>query len=356
MINLNIADVPVIFTKPFKGLTAEELAAITSETPEVVYFLDIPPMAGSLQALDQVRSTLPGVRVIWNDHHSTPQAAEWVAKVKAALGTDATLVTRDDHPACSTLVTCGKAQSHGKRVLVLSDNDADGLTASMKLCGLVYAELDADAAILDGPRSGQTKEGGLSELGCLLVVGLSTLPPYDKDNPTPSERAKVELFTKFVAATQGDEGARAWLVKKIDEYQAGVAVAEGLALTATQVAKGVWSVDAGKTRYDQTTLTNLLEAKEGCVVTVVAKQVGPLVKDHGGQISLARRTGLTTFSLRDMLTDELRAVTDNDEKVARGCISNTDFLLHVSPDVYAKVVLPALVARFGKVGDDTPAS
>lgn len=348
MLNLTINNTPVIFTKPFKGLTPEELAALTQADPKRVVLIDIPPMPGLVQVIHQVREACANTKVILRDHHDVdgnptmPRDLEIRAsadQVRGLLGESATISTRSQNPACSSLIKAGEFQGAGH--FLIADNDLDGLTAAMKAAGVTYPGLDEDAAILDGPRVAQTREKGLSALAELLVKGMATLPAYNPTNPAPSEKAKQDLWNSFISATQGDERSRSSLESKVAEYEATVAEAERLATTLQEIHPGVVFVDATQAaKYNLTILGQKMEAVPGCKVTVVKKDNGPIASVHGGiQYSLAVvKSAQAAVNLQTLIPE------GHESSPKAGIISNTTFLLHCSEENWNKVVLPALTA------------
>ncbi len=345
MIQLTINSTSVFFCKPFKGLPEDILAAVMAAAPRRVVFIDTPPMQGLMTAIRQVTEALPTVEVILRDHHDIPDprtdrdrdihvSAE---EVRNLLGDKAVISDRRSNPACSSLVELGEFGDSG--TVIIADVDPDGLTAAMKATGVTYDSMDSDAAILDGPRTQQNAEGGLSPLAVLLAKGMATLPPFNPGNPAPSERAKQALFADFVSAAQSDAKARTRLEERVAIYEEAVTEATRLSGTAEEVASGVFLVNtAGEPRFDLGTLTSSLEARQGCRVTVVRKDSGPIAAAHKGvQYSLARaKSAGEELDLRSYLPEGF--VSDP----ACGIICNTPFLLHVSEDVWQREVLPRL--------------
>lgn len=347
---INIAGTTILMNKFFSGEAAGEVASfVATAEPRIarVVFVDTP---ATPHLVGLVRSLLDaGREVVIRDHHDIPNpgnsreqeihgAAE---ELRLLLGDNAQISDRGNNPACSSLITEGEFVGRDAPVtLVVADPDPDGLTAAMKGLGVVYPELDLDAAVLDGPRTGQSAET-LSPLAWLLVQGMATLPPFDADRPHISERAKSELFGDFVAIVAGCQ-AKAKLAKAVEVYEAGVAVAKELATKITHPVAGVSLVDSvGSPRFDLGTLARAMEAN-GEKVTVVRKDVGPIAKACGGvQYSLAVvRKHQAEVNLQELLPE---GFSSNPEV---GIISNTTFLLHVSQEVWDTQVLPALRARF----------
>jgi hypothetical protein len=90
--------------------------------------------------------------------------------------------------------------------VIVADKDADGLLATMKALGVTYPELNADAAILDGP----SPKEGLSPWGRIIqetLKGVKTLWHVDGDDEEwewteeeehDLERATSELFEMLI--------------------------------------------------------------------------------------------------------------------------------------------------------------
>jgi hypothetical protein len=362
-IELTVSGVKVIFTKFFTaGDKDAVLEAVRTEAPtrgaKRVLLVDTPPTPVLVSTVEGLLAE--AFQPVLRDHHDivgnpknareqdTRTAAD---ALRGLLGVDATISDRGAHPACSLLVLLGEFAGD-ETLLVIADPDADGLMGAMRALGVVYSNADGgetafnqDAALLDGPKS---KQGGLSDLGRLLGIGWSTLPAMNPANLAPYQTAVSELFAQFVAAVGGDGPARTALEARVVQYEAAVAEATRLADTATQVATGVWLVDTTRgARYDLGTLTGTLEAKPGCVVTIIRKKDGPIAAkpQHGGvQYSCSVPTQhQPAVNLQDLLPSGFTSSPDV------GLISNTTFLLHLSEGVWTATVLPALQQRFGSV-------
>ncbi len=345
MFQFKIQNVPVLFSKFFAPSDREAvLSAIPVETKRVV-FIDTPATVELVLTIQTLVSH--GIEVWVRDHHDEPKPTNPRAEqikaaaqaVRKACNGLAIISDRQCNPACSSLLNVGEFAAEG--TVIVADNDPDGLTATMKACGVTYAELDADAAVLDGPRAGQNAET-LSATALLLVRGMSTLPPFDANRPQVSEEAKSRLFGDFVAMVQGDEDAKARLEKAVEVYEAGVREAERLATTVSDLCSGVSFVDVtASPRFDLGTLAAKMDARAGTKVTVQRKSQGPIAGKHGGvQISLAV---VKAFQAEINLQELLPAGFVSSPEA--GIISNTTFLLHVSENVWNEIVRPALVAK-----------
>ena len=346
MFSILINNITVFFSKFFAASDREAVVKAVKDTgAKRVVFIDT-PATGELVAT--VRELMDaGVAVVVRDHHDVAgepridrdraiRAA--VEDLRELVGDACGISNRQIDPACSSLVAEGEFVESG--TVIVADPDPDGLTAAMKALGIVYPELDSDAAVLDGPRKEQTAEQ-LSPSAMLLVKGMATLPPFDKNRPEVAENAKGKLFADFVAMVSGDAEAKASFEAKVEAYEAGVAEAEKISAEATEPASGVWLVDAvGRPRFNLQTLIERLEGRDGCRVTVVRKDNGPIAAAQGGvQYSLAVPRPLQgEVNLQVLLP---AGFTSSPEA---GIISNTTFLLHCSEQVWDSQVLPALQA------------
>jgi hypothetical protein len=348
MFSIAIRSVPVLFTKFFSAADSAAVLAVIPEGTSRVVFIDTP---ATLHLAETIKELLgKGVEVHVRDHHDAParsnprevEIADAANRVRGLIGVNALISNRTANPACSSLIEVGEFTAEG--TVIVADPDADGLTAAMKAVGVTYPALDADAAVLDGARSEQTAER-LTPIALLLVKGLATLPPFDANRPQFSEDAKSKLFQEFVAAASGDKTAVDGLNRKVETYEASVKVAEGIAAEASEPAPGVVMVNAvGKPRHDLTTLTQKLESRTGCRVTVVRKDNGPIAAKHGGvQVSMAVvKAEQAKINLQELLPTGFVSSPDT------GIISNTTFLLHVSEKVWGETVLPGLRALLAK--------
>ncbi len=341
MISIKLNEKNVVMGKFFSGKDTE--AALESlGNVQRVLFVDTPSTEHLANCITELQAK--GVECIAvRDHHDCPeprndretQIQQSAQKVRE-LVSDAVISTREAHPACSLLIESGQFASVD---CIVADPDPDGLLGAMKAVGLVYNEIDSDAAVLDRARSEQTPDR-LSSFAMLLVKGMATLPPYNPQRPEISEKAKGDLFTTFVAATQGDAEARSSLEQKVEAYEAGVRVAEELVSKAQELCPGLIFVDTiGSDRHDLMTLTRGLESK-GAKVTCIKKEFGPIASAHGTQFSLAVvRKFQQDINLQDTLNEGFES------SPAAGIISNTTFLLHVNEEVWSSTVLPALKTK-----------
>lgn len=345
MISFKINNVPTLF---IRGYTPDDTDTILNFVDSVrqargddtgkVLFIDTPATKPTVAAVKELKAN--GYRVIYRDHHGLENEPITEADRKKhsasldlqrCLNDDCLITTRDLHPACSTLVDVGEFRD---ATAIIADPDADGLTAATKAAGLFYPELDDDAARLDGePALHMTG----TVLSCLLAKGIATLPKIDPKNPESRDKYKQQLFAHWVQAVQGNAEAREKLESHAVAYDVGLKVAEELAKTATEVAPGVVLVDVLNTvNFDEGAMTVFLEKTPGCKITVVRKAIGPIAVLHGVQYSLA------VAKEYQKRIDLQRFLPDGTETGPQaGAISNVSFLLHVSEDVWKKLVLPA---------------
>ncbi len=346
MFKCSINGVRVLFSKFFASsdVTAA-LEFVKGAEAKKVIFGDSPATKFKVELVKGLLEA--GMEVRDYDHHYPEETkterdqeiGSACDSVKNLLGDNAVIVTRATAPGCCQLLSGPVAD---QETVVIVDSDADGLLFAIKATGAPYGadEIDKDAAILDGPRAAQNRAAGLSELGDLLVKGMATLPPYDSDRPQVSEDAKAALFATFVSAAGGNTDAKTKLQGAVEAYEAGVAKAKELAGTAIEVTAGVFLVDtcSTKERYDLGTLAASLESRPGCRVTVVVKSLGPIAKAHGGaQYSLS-----VPKPLQKELSVQSLLPAGWDSAVEAGVICNSNFLLHVSKNVWETQVLPAL--------------
>ncbi|MFH2105000.1 MAG: hypothetical protein ABII72_02065 [Parcubacteria group bacterium] len=338
MLTLNVAGTKIFMSKFFSAKDADAMMeAIGEEAPRRVVFIDTPATSFLRDLIQRLREL--DVEVVVRDHHDVPTPrSERDEQIKAAaqaireiLGDAATISSRETHPACSTLVEAG--EFCGERTVIVADPDPDGLTATMKALDVIYDQLDADAAVLDGARTQQTAEH-LSELAVLLVKGMATLPPFNPKFPQTSEDAMSKLFDEFARAAGGGKEAKAALETRVEAYEAAVKEAERLAGTVTLLIPGVVMVDTvGNKPYDLTTLARLIET-EGVKVTVVRKNNGPIKPI---QFSLAVvKSAQETVNLMSLKPDGVES------SPASGIISNIPVLLHCSEAMWTETIRPGL--------------
>lgn len=344
MIKFNIGSTPVLMAKFFgEADRLAVLGAIPEGTRRVV-FIDTPSTPNLVATIEQLISK--GIEVVVCDHHDVPtprnpreqEIHDAASKTRELVGSNATISDRTTNPACSGLIEVGEFVGEG--TVIVADPDPDGLLGAMKGLGVVYPELDRDAAVLDGPHSGQNAST-LSPTGFLLVQGMATLPPFNKDHPAIAEDAKGKLFADFAAAVSGDAAAMAALQTKVAEYNAQVATAmELVKMAQTTIPSKVGLVDIRGKRPHIGTLA--AELDQHFVVTVLIKNDGPIAKATGGaQYSLSvRKTDQATVNLQELLPTGFVSSPE------AGIISNTSFLLHVSETIWNETILPALQAKF----------
>lgn len=316
-----------------------EMAARNGDNLRTVLFIDTPVTEHTVAAVERLHEA--GMRVVFRDHHgleAPPQSERerlvenLVARLERMLGADCLITKRSLHPACSRLVSVGE---FADALAVVADPDADGLTAAMKAVGVFYPGLDEDASLLDGEPALQVTG---SPLSALLAKGMATLPSYEPSRPGEREKAQESLFSRWVAAVQGDVKALAHLEAAVEIYDQAVDVARSLAAEATEVAPGVVLVNAvNSALYDPGTLIALMEERSGTRVTVIRKDRGPIAAHHGVQYSLSvTRAYQGEINLQKLVPAE----STSDPRL--GLISNVSFLLHVCENNWREQVLPSL--------------
>lgn len=329
VVTLRISGTLVFMTRLFLDRDCTVVLAAIPEGTQRVVFIDTPPTPKLVAVIEALLER--GIDVLVRDHHdeSSPtnhqarQIAGAAGRIRELIGSNAVISNRKCHPACSSLIEVG--ESAGEGMVIVADPDLDGLTAAMKACGVTYPELDADAAILDGGRAGQTADA-LSPNGLLLMHAFSAVQALVTQHPNGLEGAIAAVFSSFVT-----------IIETSNE-------AELLAASVVEILPGVVYVDvAGARPFDMGKLAAKMEGRSGCKVTVQRKAQGPIAAEHGGiQFSLAvARSYQEEFSLQELLPSGFTS------SLEAGIISNTTFLLHVSERVWQETVLPALTARFG---------
>jgi hypothetical protein len=361
-----------IFTKFFSTADVEKLSVIANGSS--VVFIDTPATPFMVEAVKSLLNRNCDVMV--RDHHDFPTPSSSREEeihtaadaVRELIGSNAVISDRVANPACSSLIEagefpetvapdclwsgcgCPKAETGNcsfpgaehpdcqpeEGWWVVADPDPDGLTATMKARGITYPELDSDAAVLDGGRNGQNAET-LSPLGWLLARAMSTLPGFNPARPEALDDAKLELFQQFEQAVCGNSESLELLKGKVAAYEEMVAEATRLATTVTEVAPDVAFCDVREAgRFDLATLSTAMESRGK--ITAVLKKDGPISKFHGEQVSLAvRKQDQKDINLQNLLPEGFVSRPES------GIISNTNFLLHVSPKVWEEVVLPVLM-------------
>ncbi len=346
MITLKLNTVPTLFIQAFTTPDAHtiiefvrEANAVSSNFSNTILFIDTPATTPLVECVRKLKAE--GYRVVFRDHHGLEgepknsrdkQKSLAIAKLQAMLGQDCHVTLRELHPACSTLVSAGEFKH---ALAIIADPDADGLTAAMKAAGIYYEGLDDDAARLDGEPSLQVTG---TEISRLLAKGVITLPSYDPQKPKEREQAQQQLFTRWVAAVQGDQNATTLLQEGVAAYDAAVEVARKLAERAREIAPGVTLVDVTESPiFDPATLLSILETDSLCKIAVLRKDKGPIAAIHEIQYSLAVcKPHQSTVDLRQLLPPGAK----ND--LEEGVISNVSFLLHVNQAVWDEHVLPML--------------
>ena len=325
---------PVVLAKAFK---AEEGVALSAEiagafalADKKVVIIDHPPTAGLVPLIEGLMAA--GAEVSLRDHHGdSDRDGQTVARCRELLSDGAVISTRALHPACATLVRVGEFRD----CIIVADADQDGLTAALKAAGVMYPGLDEDAAILDGPHTGKTK-AELSPLGFLLVRAWGAIPAFGARD---RDAMVAQVAASFAIAVQGHENALAELEALAEKYERKVVSAKALAATATEPFAGfrIVSVPQGA-EYDPPTLAS--EMDRGVLVSARIVLTGPIAKVFGSQVSLARtKAGEAKVDLSTLVPSDWAKGPE------AGGISNTPFLLHLSParwEEFRSILLAAL--------------
>lgn len=336
MIKFEINASTIVLAKAFK---AEEAASVVSSVLEAaggslagrrVVVIDHPPTAGLVPLLEGLVGA--GAETHLRDHHADgDRDGSTVVACHALLGSRAIISTRAIDPACASLVQVGEFVGD----VIIADADQDGLTAALKAAGVSYPALDTDAAVLDGSHTGKTAEA-LSPLGFALVRAWGAIPAFGDRN---RDAVVTQVATAFAAAAQGNPAGQAALDRLAIEYERKVAGAKALAATATLLSPSVRFVDAtGAGDFDPPTLA--AEMDRGVAVSGRVVKTGPIAKAFGAQVSLARtKAGEARADLSALVP------SDWPRGPEAGCISNTPFLLHLSPErweTFQPILLAAL--------------
>ncbi len=352
MITLKINNVPTLFIKAFNSTDVRTIMGFVREAASMhagkdnkVLFIDTPITPATVETVEKLK--IERFQVVFRDHHGIDgeptndrekRVVEATAKLNHLLGADCHITMRRLHPACSTLVEVGEFSD---AVAIIADPDADGLTAAMKAAGISYAELDEDAAKLDGEPQSQVTGTPISQL---LAKGMAVLPSYDASKPKEREIAQQNLFSDWLKAVSGNEAALTKLKGQTNLYDEAVKVSQALAQTGVPLAPGVVLVDVvDQPVYDPGTLLAILENAPLCRIVVLRKSLGPIAALHGIQYSLAvTKAYQKSVNLHDLIPATAKSDPD------MGIISNVSFLLHTSEHIWVSEVLPRL-QNLGKV-------
>lgn len=347
------ANLVALFAKVFEvnDLLREKVLNFMKETTRkvVVYSIDLAATNAVADLLIEMKFDFDGVEVTFIDHHhpevvKSAKDAEYLGNIKRmkAAGIVVRVATRKEVPACLQLVDIGEAQRMAEyyMVLILADQDTDGLLGSFALAGVEYPGMIEDAAVLDGPRSSGAK---ISDFAQLYTRALGSLPVFDPKKPEVYRNRWTELAQLFLNMVDTGPPRSDWSKAKLEEaakeFEASCERAHQVPIYHEFAGKFVVAElpASGNERVDLGTLSRRMERAPACV-TAQIKTLGPIVSagGHDRQISLAVvKDHRADIDLRD-------AVIGMKSDPRNGVISNTPFLLHVSPDVYAKRVLPWL--------------
>jgi len=301
--------------KKFAGMVVEAFGGDLGGKRVVV--IDHPPTAGLFPLLEGLE--VAGAEVYVRDHHGDSDREGAVPRVRALLGERAYITTRQENPACSSLVAQGEFSQEND--ILIADADMDGLTAALKAAGAGYDTLDADAAVLDGAIALKTREN-LSPLGFKLVQSWGALPEF-----TDSEYSKVfaQIANAFADAALG-KGGEETLDVLIAEYGRKVENAKVLAgQRIKEVAPGVNFADIVDARdYDKPTFLALLNGK---AKLTVARQGGAMTKNgHAAQYSIQRTKAGESINLLNLVP------SDWARGPKQGVLANQPFIIHLSPE------------------------
>jgi hypothetical protein len=331
---IQLNNTPAFFAKAFR---TEDGVAIATAIVAVfagdlsgrrVVVIDHPPTAGLKPLLEGLINA--GAEVHLRDHHAdADRDGQVVVACRALLGDRAIVMTRSEHPACATLVQVGEFAGD----IIVADADQDGITAALKAAGIHYDGLEADAAVLDGPATGKT-EGSLTPLGWALVRAFGAISAF-------GDRNRDAVFTQVVEAFASAAKGEALGFKELDrlaiEFERKVASARALATSATIPFVGfrfLEEVPAGA-EFDAPTLA--IELDRGVLVSGRQVATGPIAKSFGAQVSLARtKAGEDVVDLAKLAEEVFGTRPETGWKPEDGVISNTPFLLHLSPENWIK--------------------
>jgi hypothetical protein len=214
-----INGIPCVFSKVFDVETrvADVVEAFVDEHDGncVVHFIDVAATPAVVSIVENVVKA--GGHVSYWDHHvptppRTPRDQEYMAALTrlVALGVEGKAAGRKDFPGCAQLLPVGTYPAlaeveMGGKVLVVADQDFDGLLGAMALCGASYSGLEEDAGILDGPRGGYGKLTPLAKVGSRRPFGFTAVQPAEaRSLPNRVGSLGQRLY---VAAAVGDSAA-----------------------------------------------------------------------------------------------------------------------------------------------------
>lgn len=307
---------------------------LKSKPGGVVVFIDIAPNEQLVSVVEQL--LLEGYQVIVIDHHDLDgepindferNLRQCAQRLHSKLSrANARITTRKIAPCCLSMITEGEF----KEAVIVADADADGLTSALYAVGVSYDEMPRDAALLDGPieRKLEASQRGLLLLKTLLIAS--------------GEKERIEAFSLWTEAVQGDQLARVELEKLLPAWQVRADIAKRLARSAEEIVAGVLFLDAvNQPNYDPNTLATEL-AQEECVLFVVRQRQKRELTKILGSVAYCLETveyERGQLSVREFLEP------DYDPS---GIIVHGNFRLWVSEDRWRNFLRPALLARFGR--------
>jgi hypothetical protein len=250
--------------------------------------------------------------------------------------------TRREKPACLCFVDkpyALLARQQGRRVLVLADQDPDGLWAAMGLCGLTYKGMLHDAKWLDGGRGKEPE--GVTELARLYVRSLASLPNYEPDNPTPFRGMWHHLAHLLTAYVGGEMDTWPLLEQYAEEYKHTVARAMDVPLRFQCNGRIVLAhLRPDKKRVDLPTLEDRMRNCRAATVLVVVKTIGTLVS-----AGFPRQYQVDVVGDKRRDIDLKQAIVGLKTGHAQGLVCNEGWRMNCAPMVWEKHVLPWLKKR-----------
>lgn len=332
-VNVQVNGIQGIALQPFEKPSSELLDLVRGKKRAL--FIDLaasPAMQETIAALQA-----EGVEVAaYRDHHYAPEStdprdqktAESAKGIVADLGEKARFETRENAPSCSRLVDLGEA-TREQIDLILHHGDTDGFFGYLKACGVSYEGLENDSDILDS----RGDESKLTEHGRLFRDAMVSIPPFNRDRPDISNRAKQALQNEFIAYIESNfsDETSAPLKEKARAAIEQADTTKELSQLIQILDGGIAFVDTtvvGKRKFNPKALADVMEKIEGVQATAQKKSFGPLVTTEFSQISIARLSRDKTTDLRTYLPE------DAESGVKQGRIFNTPFLLHLREDLF----------------------
>lgn len=319
------------FTKVFSNLEGGALAETVPDGARVM-LLDTPPTAGWKTFCESVVSR--GGSVFIFDHHAPEGATQRDAEISALSAEIGQIIggpndyrkTRAEAPGCAQLIKPGVALDGN--CIVFADADPDGLVAALRAVDVIWEGQERDAAFLDGGPAGKTRDN-LSRVGWMI---------HQSWEAYGAERLQdvFEHVQTIVNRKIHNQEAKAFFKGAADLCEEMVTAACRAAAQAREIpGKPGWLlVDLVGVRADRPTLDAALGERNPLVVVSIL-DTGVIAQNHGGvQFSAARTkageaAGINLMTLRP---------EDVPSSPASGLISNTPFLLHMSSDMFKRII------------------